>query len=67
MINFLGMIVFGAIVGIGALDLRNGLTVFGMYRAGQTPETGPRPAGDGGHGDRPSRRRGRREADPQPW
>lgn len=33
MIDLLGLVVFGAIVGIGLLDARSGLTVFAMYRS----------------------------------
>jgi hypothetical protein len=32
-IDLLGLVVFGAIVGIGLLDARSGLTVFAMYRS----------------------------------
>ena len=33
MIDLLGLVVLGTIVGIGLLDGRNGLTVFAMYRS----------------------------------
>ena len=32
MINSLGFVLFGTIVGIGLLDRRSGLSVFAMYR-----------------------------------
>ena len=42
MIDLLGMVVFGTIVGIGLLDGRRGLSVFALYHSDGV--TGPRAA-----------------------
>ena len=56
MIDLLGMVVFGTIVGIGLLDGRRGLSVFACYHsAGVT-------GANGGHRDEARWRRGPAEA-----
>ncbi len=49
MISFIGVIIFGTIIGIGILDRASGLTVIGRYTASgmsgfwpRSPETGRR-------------------------
>ena len=54
MITFLGMVVFVAIVAIGALDGRSGLGLFAMYRTKSMTGIGrPSPRRPRGRGDRP--------------
>ena len=51
MINLLGIVVFGTIVGIGLLDVRRGLSVFALYHsAGVTggQRRAPKSKRDGG-------------------
>jgi hypothetical protein len=53
-ITFLGMVVFGAIVAIGALDGRSGLGLFAMYRSvGATRIGQPSVPRRRGRGNRP--------------
>ena len=56
MIDLLGMVVFGTIVGIGLLDGRRGLSVFELYHSAGV--TGRRPA--------PNTKRDGGENQPQP-
>jgi hypothetical protein len=55
-IDLLGMVVFGTIVGIGLLDGRRGLSVFEVYRS----------AGVTGRGRPPKSKRGGGENQPKP-
>ena len=51
MIDLLGMVVFGTIVGIGLLDGRRGLSVFALYHSDGMPggqERAPATKRDGG-------------------
>ena len=54
MIDLLGMVVFGTIVGIGLLDGRRGLSVFALYHsAGITGRQGRAPKTKRGGENRP--------------
>ena len=54
MIDLLGMVVFGTIVGIGLLDGRRGLSVFALYHsAGMTGRQGRAPKAKRGGENRP--------------
>ena len=56
MINLLGMVVFGTIVGIGLLDGRCGLSVFAFYHsAGVTGRQGWAPKTNRGGGENQSK------------
>jgi hypothetical protein len=53
-IDLLGMVVFGTIVGIGLLDGRRGLSVFALYHsAGMTGRQGRAPKAKRGGENRP--------------
>ena len=54
MITFLGTIIFAVIIGIGSLDGRSGLALFGKYTTPGTVSRRPRPA----RGDDPGRHGG---------
>ena len=61
MIDLLGMVVFGTIVGIGLLDGRRGLSVFELYhsaRRARQRRRAPKTKRDGGE-NQPDRRRPR--------
>ena len=68
MIDLLGMVVFGTIVGIGLLDGRRGLSVFALYHWDGVPaaKSGHRRRSAMAAGTSPSRRRPRGRPGPAP-
>jgi hypothetical protein len=53
MITFLGTVIFAVVIGIGSLDSRSGLAVFGKYTAAGVIRRRSRPAGRRGEDPAP--------------